>query len=483
MLETGLRRMADGLAGRPTLFFVVLATVLLWPMLLNGGPYYFGDSPGYLNGGKVAVHFAGARLHDLFAPADQATANNLPNNVNGVRSVAYSVFAYVTCAPGNSWLGTCALQALTLAFVLSTLFKTLGLFGRPMALLGFAALTVFATPAAWFAVYGTPDIFAGVAILCVGLLVAYPDRLSLRTKIVFAVLIGFTVCAHLSHIPLVAALVAIAGAVLILREGLGGWKKAARPFAWIAVSALIGLAVTVSINAIGFKKASVTGNHYPIVLASSIQAGPARWYLESHCASEHYAICELYTSFPTTSDEFLWGKTGVRARATAEMAERIRLEEPVILKRAFAAYPLTSMKEALFSSFRQTIAIGIRDHWFGARLERDAGGNLELIESRHSQWLVKNIMGFGFELMLAAAVAAMVSLAVRRRDRLNSPAGGLLLMVVSGCLVNAAICGALSAVADRYQGRVIWVFIVCVAIVWWQSLPGKTLPKDAANAA
>lgn len=469
MLETGLRRLANGLASRPTLFLFILAIVLMWPMLFNGGPVYFGDSPGYLNGGKVAVHFAGVHLHDLFAPADPAMANNLRGNVNGVRSVAYSVFAYVTCAPGHSWFGTCALQALALAYVLTALFKVQGLFQTPMALLGFAALAAFATPAAWFAVLGTPDIFAGIAILALGLLVAYPDRLSVRTKIALGALIGFTVCAHLSHVPLIGALVAISGIVIIAREGFGGWKKAAGRFAWIAVPALIGLAATVSINAIGFKKATVTGNHYPIVLASSIQAGPSRWYLESHCATEHYAVCELYTTFPKTSDDFLWGPNGVRARANAAMAERIRLEEPVILKRAFMAYPVTTVKQALLASLEQTIAIGLRDHWFGAQLTPNPDGNLELTKSHRPQWLLKNIMGVGFELMLAAATAAMLGLVIFRGDRLSPSAGRLLLMVVTGCLINAVVCGGLSVVADRYQGRVIWVFMMSAALVWWQS--------------
>lgn len=54
-------------------------------------------------------------------------------------------------------------------------------------------------------------------------------------------------------------------------------------------------------------------------------------------------------------------------------------------------------------------------------------------------------------------------------------------MVTGGVFINAAICGSLSAVTSRYQGRVVWVFIACILVLAWATRTRQTDPKDAAN--
>lgn len=456
------------LAAHPGGFLLVFVLALMWPALLNGGPYYFPDSAGYLKGGEAAVSFAAAKVSGvLHAQSGGVAAAASEASVSGVRSIAYSVFAFLTRAPGDSLFGTSLLQALAVAFSLSVLFRVYDLLRQLQALLGFVAIAVFATPAPWFCVLGTPDIFAGVAILAIGLLAAYPERLSVATKAVFALLIAFSVTAHLSHIPIIGTLVALAGVVLLVRFGLKNWTGFAAAYAWIAGPALLGLAAVVAINAIGFSQASVTGKRYPIVLASSIQDGPARWYLEKNCATERFAVCELFRTFPDTSDEFLWGKQGLRERATPEQMNRIRDEESEILKRAVAAYPLTSAKEALFSSIAQFFAVGLDDHHFEFRLQRDAEGVPEIVESGSRRPVLKKIIATWFLATLLVSLALLMWLLARRRKHLPGADAALLVMVLGGCVINAAVCGGLSAVTDRYQGRVVWVLILAVAVIGW----------------
>jgi hypothetical protein len=478
VIKAGLNAAANWLADHPCGFLAVFTLMLMWPVLLNGGPFYFGDSPGYLKGAEVALNFAAERLHAIFGEPSEggAVAVAAGGGVWGVRSVVYSVFAYLTCAPGDSWLFTCLFQALAVAFALGALFQLCGLAQTPMALLAFAGLAAFATPASWFAVLATPDVFAGVAILAIGLLTAFPERLSLITRIVFAALIAFAVCAHLSHVPIIGSLAALSGLVLLTRYGLAGWRRLAARYAWVALPAIAGLAVIVVINAIGFKEVSVSGKRYPIVLASSIQAGPARWYLETHCATEHYTVCELYVTFPHTSQEFLWGKQGVRKRATIDQMERIRREEPIILKRVIAAYPFSTVKEAAIASLSQLFAIGLDDHHFGFRLKRDADGVVQLIETEHSRSFFKTAIKCGFLLVMSATLGLLVWLIKKRGERLDAGARTLLFMVVCGCVINAIVCGALSAVTDRYQGRVVWVAILCIAVIAWVRTRPATAP-------
>ena len=65
---------------------------------------------------------------------------------------------------------------------------------------------------------------------------------------------------------------------------------------------------------------------------------------------------------------------------------------------------------------------------------------------------------------MATMVLALVLLVARRR-RLAEAEIALLAVVLAGLLVNAAVCGVLSAIDDRYQGRVAWLLPAVVATV------------------
>jgi len=467
---TGATAAAAWLTERPAAYIAAFALILMWPALLNAGPFYFGDSAGYLRGGEVAVQFVVDRLTPVGGTPAGHEAAPPGEGVHGVRSIAYSVFAYLTRAPGDSWFLTSLLQAVAVATTLWVLFRIHKMHRHPAAMASLALLAAFLTPASWFSVFAMPDIWAGIAILAIALLTASPRETPVPIRMLFGGFIAFAVSAHLSHVPIIGLLVMLSGVVILARSSLPAWRTAARDFAWIALPALIGLVANVTSNAIGFKEVSVTGKRYPIVLASSIQHGPARWFLERNCATERFAVCELYPGkLPRSSGEFLWGPDGVRARATVDQIERIRAEEPEILRRAIAAYPFSSATSAASISLRQLVKIGLDDHHFEFRLARDPAGVVQQIETGEERLGLKYAVESVFLTTMFAALGALVWLVRDRRSLLRPGDRTLLLMAVGGCLINAVVCGTLSAAADRYQGRVIWVAVLCVAVIGWRA--------------
>ena len=456
---------------QPAVFVALFALALMWPGLINGGPIYYGDSAGYFKGGRLAFEFVG----HLFARGGEGGgAGGAPSTegIMGVRSVAYSVFLHLLRAPGASGLAACAVQALATAYCVWLLLRAVGVDRSPLAMFVFAGLIVLATPAPWFAMLIGPDIFAGLALLAVLLLMAWPGAMNLVERLILGGLIAFAVPAHLSHVPFIGLIVALAGAVMLTRGGRGRWVRTVVDYAWIAAPALLGLIGTVAINAIGFHEPTVSGKRYPILLARSIEDGPARKYLESHCASERWAVCELYVAFPRTAGDFLWEEDGVRHRATADQLERIRKEEPEILRRAIAAYPLDSFVGSARQALLQLVKVGLTDHHLEYRLEMN-GRSVETREFADPHPLLKQALGVWYLLVMLAAVGLSGWLfatgRMRGQDRLRT----LVLAALAGCAINAAVCGGLSASTDRYQGRVIWVLVICAAAAAW-SLRGTS---------
>ena len=464
------RRTSFWLADRQWAFVAVVGVVMLWPVLFNHGPYYFGDSPGYLNGGKLAVDFVLNKVTHLFQHHEDAQGGvaAVTSNVSGVRSVAYSVFASLTRAPANSMLFLVFLQSLLVAYHIWLVLDVLGLRQRPLMFMGFTWATVFLTPAAWFAVLAMPDIFAGLSIVAVALLTAYPHTLSKSAKAVLSATVFFTVCNHLSHPPLVGLLVIASAGILLVHYGISRWRELILVFAWIGPPALAGLVATVAVNAIGFHSPSVSGKHYPIVLASMVQAGPGRWYLTTACKTEHYTICDIYRGrvMPDTSGEFLFGTQGVRHLATPEQMERIRDEEPIILQRTYAAYPFTVGMAAVNRALFQMVRVGLEDHLFGNRMLSVAEGQVTVSGQSDTHLWFKRSFRILWLVQILGSMGLCTWLFWRERATMTYAHKTLTGLTMFGCLVNAAICGAMSAVTDRYQGRVVWASILVTAAVY-----------------
>src|SRR5918995_219730 len=209
----GLRREQPLRLDRRFLLFTLLAALLLsWPLLVFGRPAYIQDSAAYYKGGRAAVFFALGKLDRSEAatrgaqPGQEAALPTAPadetaKDVSGVRSITYSVAAYLLSAPRVT------LVLLTIAQALATgalMVAALGAFGGLPAGRTTAALIVLAgaTTAAPVAFLAVPDIFAGLLIGSVVLLTTVASRLSSGVRLLCAGIATFAVTAHASHIPL-----------------------------------------------------------------------------------------------------------------------------------------------------------------------------------------------------------------------------------------------------------------------------------------
>lgn len=446
---------------------VLVAGAMLWPALINGRPAYFFDSTGYHSNGKAAFEIAAAAVERMMGTAALGAAGSDPaassEGVVAIRAIAYAVFVYLGGWPDGQMALVAAVQALLLAAMLVVWWRRVapGVGLAAVTLSGVALAAV--TSAAWFACYIMPDVFTGIALL--GFLVLmWPvrERLGAAPTAFVIAMIAFAFAAHASHVPILIGL-ALTATALTLWFGLRERKvpEFGRILTFIA-PVVLGAGAVVAVSFIGFSEVSLVPKRLPLVLARSIDDGPARWHLEKHCATEKYVVCELFPEgIPGDFGEFLFGPDGVRARATPAQMEAIRREESIIVSRAAREYPLHQIGRAAESFGLQLIRFDLTDIRFDTRTVRAADGEVVLAPAQERTPL-KPVFNLAIYLSFVAAAGYLVWLL----PRLRRGEGAVLLMLAAGLLGNALVTAVFSGVAHRYQSRVIWV-VPAVAIGFW----------------
>lgn len=466
--------------------FLITLALLLWPLAVNRAPFYSPDSASYLRGGAFGFDngllflqhwwqsLASAETAAIVGSDPKAAVAGAVAEAGGVRSLIYSVTTYLLRAPGNSLLALAIAQAGAVVLIVSWLRRLiapqLGLRGSLTVGAGLALLT----SAPWYAAYAVPDILAGVTIAGALLLTIFFDRLGIAMRLTLVALIAFCITTHGGNLP-IAFCVLVAGAIAHFALQRPSLALAARRSLWFFSPIVLAAAALLGTSYVAFGEASLAPKRYPIQLARSVSDGPGAWHLRDHCATERYAICEIFgTNPPRHVREFLWSENGVRYRATPEQMERIRAEESTIVRRAAMEYPLHQLSRSAINIVWQFSDFGTDDLVFGDRI---VGGTDDpsVVHARPDNRVLK-IVG---EVLIYLSFAASIVLLFVLRRRLRSIEVAAISVAMVGLLANAAVCGILSAVTDRYQGRVAWI-LPTLALIIWLRVRSEAGPAKAA---
>lgn len=472
--------------------FLLLTALLLWPLSLNWHPFYVADSASYLRGGETGfgtgLLMLGEWWHGLFgSPAgsgavpdggSEATVDAAISQAGGTRSLAYSLMTYVLRLPGHSLFALVVFQAGVIAFLALLAQRLMVPQVRAREWLALILCLALLTPAGWSAATAMPDIFAGATLLGSILLTLYLERLGRLERIALILLLALSITAHGSHLPLALATLATGVVVRLFlrRPGLG---EGTRDALWVLSAPLLALVVMLTLSYAGFGTASIAPKRYPILLARSVADGPGRLYLQAHCARDRYAICEVFgTDFPTHPRAFLWEKNGVRYRATPEQMERIRKEEWPIVRAAALEYPMMQLHSSVSNSLRQFASFGLGKVDFRSALVAGPTGRVDLVEVAEDRPHLRFWMSVVIYVAFAASLVAIFLL----RRRLTRLEWGTLFVASAGLASNAAICGILSGVSDRYQARVAWTIPLLAMLILLRWRNERPAPGSFPNA-
>lgn len=461
---------------------LLLALALPWPAYWNGGPFYTVDSRTYLRGADAAqarlthrptawtagasvdepkdAHVAALALHNLSEARSRTLDEIKEKGVILGRSPYYGILLLMGWIAGGFWL-TLFLQAASLLLVAWLLLRAWSVPAWPyLPLAGLVLLVVPATP--FFVSFLMPDLFAGIAVLACAVLLS-PARLARLDRAAWLVLLMLSALFHDSCALLILSLLVLHLAWSLVRRR----APSRRGVCTLTLACAVAFAGQALVSA-GIARA--TGRpalRLPFVSARLIEDGPGTRYLQASCPASGFALCGYVRDFPMADADFLFGtESGHSVFEMAPYATRLALsrEQGRFLLAVLRYDPWGVARSGIRNAARQFVDFRLLAFEYDAGMRATVDRTFPLAASSTVQassayrgTLPMEAVSAFLYLMVAASLAILVwPMGKGRRKSGDSAGGSMVAWTLAGIALNAAICGAVSAVDPRYQARVIW---------------------------
>jgi hypothetical protein len=242
----------------------------------------------------------------------------------------------------------------------------------------------------------------------------------------------------------------------------------------VGMVVLLAAVAQITMHTVLYGEPSLFGKTPSFLTARLLGDGPARSYLQDHCAELHWALCSHVGSLPVTEGEFLWKPDGIWQTATPQQKQQLRQEEMPLVKATLNAYPLQQARQSGINFLRMLGNVG-------PAAEFDANPVLSNRNVDPMIWRVNtgyldsrqahNQMPDGFfrhldEAIVLASLGLLLFLLPRAWHRGLSPRlTGLSAIVLLVLPANAFLTGVFSGNYPRYQGRVVWLLLLLAALL------------------
>src|SRR6201998_3713046 len=417
---------------------VAIPLMLIAPALWNGYRLLQWDTGGYL-----------ARWYEGYLVPSRSTVFGL----------------YLHFGEHSGFWINLGIQALATLWILQLTLRVFGLF-RPLQLAAVSAVLVLTTALPWLASMVLTEIFAGLSVLSLFILVVHGDKISRIEKVALFAFTSFAAATHSATLGVLLGLCCV------------GWISRPLLRAPIAASGLLqggltiiaGAAMLVSANFALSGELAWTPGGYGVAFGRMMQDGIVARYLRDHCPQTSFKLCPYRDQLPATADDFLWGhsmfdKLGRFKGLNDEMG--------FITLHSLVEYPRWQAEAAIAATAQQLAHVATGEgttsaipHTYGI-IERYIPAQLKPMRAAHQQHLGINFAAVNWlhipvALISTVLVFAMFGLAIWRRefDDLTLLAGTVSLALLG----NAFICGVISGPHDRYGARMVWIATLVVLI-------------------
>ena len=427
--------------------------LLIAPALWNGYPLLEYDTGGYL-----------ARWYEGYL---------VPS-----RSTAYGIYLHFGEA-SHFWLNM-GVQALSVMWIVQA---TLGVFGitRPLRIAAVVLALSATTALPILTSLLLTDIFAGLSVLTLFLLVIHGSRFS-RPETLFLFL--FTSFAASTHSATLGVLFGLCCAGWILHSWLPA-RFSAQGLTRGSLTIVAGAAVLLASNFALSGQFAWTPGGSGIAFGRMLQDGLVKRYLDDHCATEKLKLCPYRNELPKTGDDFLWGKSMFNDLGRFN---GLGDEMAYIAWHSLIAYPGAQLEAATKATAQQLVSVATGEgsnnwlaHTYGI-IERYLPQEIEAVRKAHQQhwefdFRAMNLIHVPVALLsMLLLIGILINAALRRGlDDIALLAGTVALALVG----NAFLCGVLSGPHDRYGARMVWIATLTVLIAAVRRFAGRDEPSDA----
>ncbi len=419
--------------------------LLLAPAIWNGFPLLQYDTGGYL-----------ARWYEGYL---------VPS-----RSTVYGLVLFWLQKP-DFWPVAVLQTGMTL-WTLALVLRVYGFGRRPLVLFVTAIMLALGTSLPFLTGILLTDIFAGLSVLALYLIVVRPKALTRWERAALMALIGFSVATHSATFAVILVLLGAALAVAWRRRDLVTLTGIARGVLSLALGGVMLLSANFALSG----KLAWTPGGYGILFARMMQDGIVKRYLDQHCAEHAYKLCPYRNNFPETADAFLWGDSvfntlGRFAGLDPEMRE--------IVLGSLRAYPLWQIQAAAKAVAIQLVRVEsgegvVKEIWHTeGMVERyvpAALPGLRAARQHRTELSFDAINAIHVPVAIGSLLALLALIAIGARRRRFAQLGGLAATAAVAILANAAICSIISNPHARYGARLAWVATFVVIIAAWEML-------------
>jgi hypothetical protein len=408
------------------------------------------------------------------------------SNYYGMRSLIYALSILPLHWNISPW-PVIILQSFVAAWVIWLVTRTFSTrITVPRYLVLVALLSAF-TSIGWYTCFLMPDILGPLAYLAIFLLFFAGERLSRIHRVGLGLVACWGITAHATHLLLAGSLFLL----IALFTALDRRAFRRNVPALAEVTAVLVLAVFAQLALYTFLdgKPSLNGQRPPFLTARVIADGPGRWYLDSHCATEHWAACGRLVNLNSDADSFLWGDTAPYESASEDDQRQLEAQDVPFFLATLRAYPRQQVQRSLANFGQQLIDFGLYDFdssdWTLAQFSQTiSSSRASYMRSReaHDALPLDRLTTIQFWTVVLS-LAIIVGMFLLRFRVLSRQLIGLTLVISSMVLLNACLTGALSMVDERYQCRVIWLvpLLAGVFIIDWLEQRGAGKAVSASQ--
>ncbi|MEA2906929.1 MAG: hypothetical protein QOI12_4316 [Alphaproteobacteria bacterium] len=418
--------------------------MLLAPALWNGFPLLQFDTGGYF-----------ARWYE--------------GTLEVSRSTVYALFLTALSRP-DFWPAVLA-QAAATVWIVTLVLRVHGFGQRTRVLIVTIAALTLLTALPWLASQLITDVFAGLAVLALYLLVARADALARWERLALFVFLGFAAATHNATLAVLAALIGAGVLVALFDPRVVSFRGLGRG----ALALVLGAALLVAANYAVARQLAWTPGGIALSFGRMLQDGIVKRFLVEHCPDARFKLCDHLAELPDDADVFFWGESLFdrlgRFRALDAEMRTIVLE-------SLSAYPGLQLKAAVAATVKQVVRVatgyGLNTevwHTYGM-IENFAPAKLPAMKAARQQ---RGELGFTAinrvhvplawaSMLLLLGVIALGIARARYADL-----GVLAAAVTLALLANAVVCGVLSSPHDRYGARLVWLASLVLLMVPWRA--------------
>ena len=441
-----------------TLWLIACAAMLVMlmaPALWNGFPLLEYDTGGYL-----------ARWYE----------HTLLIN----RPLIYG-FLLNAAVPFAFWPVLLLQSAITL-WVIALTLRVHGYGGRPLLLLGVVSGLSVLTTLPWITAILLTDIFCGLAVLALYMILMRSDALGRGERLGLNALIA---CAGASHSATLAVLLMLSGASVVFTF-VAPARLPRRAVMQGAIAVVFGAVIVVGTNYLMVKRLVWTPGGFSMYFGRMLQAGIVPKYLDKHCPDPGLKLCAHKDQLPDNADDWFWAKGSVfdRLGRFAGMSDEMQ----AIALGSLAEFPVEVVAASIKAAAEQLVAVRsgegvVHWAWHTYFIVHDYAPQLEpaMKAARQQQgefsFATINKVHYPLALLSMALLPVIVVLAWRRR--LPAAFGELAAFCALSLFANALVCGALSNPHDRYGARIVWLAAVAAGLALACVIERRNAPLPA----